>query len=54
MLLGVLLGLGFHLVNRLVAQVAQLLDWSAPIAAMVPVILIGAAAYTAVWWQENR
>ena len=54
LLLGVLLGLGFHLVNRLVAQVAQLLDWSAPVAAIVPVLLIGSAAYAAVWWQENR
>ncbi len=54
LLLGVLLGLGFHLVNRLVAQVAQLLDWSAPVAAIVPVLLIGGAAYAAVWWQEYR
>ena len=54
LLLGVLLGLGFHLVNRLVAQVAQLLAWSAPAAAMVPVLLIGTAAYAVVWWQENR
>lgn len=54
LLLGVLLGLGFHLVNRLVAQVAQLLDWSAPVAAIVPVLLIGSAAYAAVWWQESR
>lgn len=54
LLIGVLLGLGFHLVNRLVAQVAQLLDWSAPVAAIVPVLLIGGAAYAAVWWQEYR
>jgi lipopolysaccharide export system permease protein len=54
LLIGVLLGLGFHLVNRLVAQVAQLLDWSAPVAAIVPVLLIGNAAYAAVWWQEHR
>jgi lipopolysaccharide export system permease protein len=54
LLLGVLLGLGFHLINRLVAQVAQLLDWSPPVAAIVPVLLIGSAAYAAVWWQESR
>lgn len=54
LLIGVLLGLGFHLVNRLVAQVAQLLDWSAPAAAIVPVLLIGGAAGTAVWWLERR
>jgi len=54
LLLGVLLGLGFHLINRLVAQVATLLTWSAPLAAIVPVLLIGGAAYLAVWWQENR
>jgi len=54
LLIGVLLGLGFHLINRLVAQVAQLLDWSAPVAAIVPVLMIGTAAYAAVWWQEHR
>lgn len=54
LLTGVLLGLGFHLVNRLVAQVAQLLDWTAPVAAIVPVALIGGAAYAAVWWLERR
>ena len=54
LLIGVLLGLGFHLVNRLVAQVAQLLNWSPPAAAIVPVLLFAAAASLAVWWQERR
>lgn len=54
LLIGVLLGLGFHLVNRLVAQVAQLLDWSAPAAAIVPVLLFGLTAGAAVWWQERH
>lgn len=54
LLIGVLLGLGFHLVNRLVAQVAQLLNWSPPAAAIVPVLLFAAAAGLAVWWQERR
>jgi lipopolysaccharide export system permease protein len=54
LLIGVLLGLSFHLVNRLVAQVAQLLDWPAPAAAIVPVMLFGLTAAAAVWWQERH
>lgn len=54
LLIGVLLGLGFHLVNRLVAQVAQLLDWSPPAAAIVPVLLFAIIACLAVWWQEQH
>ena len=54
LLAGVLLGLGFHLANRLVAQVAQILDWSAPAAAVVPMVLIGLSAITAVWWLDRR
>lgn len=53
LLIGVLLGLGFHLLNRLVAQMAQLLGWSPPVAALVPVLLFALAAGLAVWWQER-
>ena len=54
LLAGVLLGLGFHLTNRLVGQVAQILDWPAPAAAVVPMVLIGLSAVTAVWWLDRR
>ncbi|HNQ04146.1 MAG TPA: LPS export ABC transporter permease LptG [Thiobacillaceae bacterium] len=54
LLTGVLLGLGFHLLNRLLAQVTQLLDWSPPAAALTPVLMFAAAASMAIWWQERR
>lgn len=54
LLAGVLLGLGFHLANRLVAQTAQLLDWSAPAAALAPMLTFALAAMAAVWWLERR
>lgn len=54
LLLGVLLGLGFHLANRLSAQLAQLQDWPAPLAASAPILAFGLAAGLAIWWMERR
>lgn len=54
LLSGILLGLGFHLINRLAGQVAQLQGWPAPAAALMPVLLFGLAAIAAVWWVERR
>ncbi len=54
LLLGILLGLGFHLANRLSAQFAQLQDWPAPLSASAPVLAFGLAAGLAIWWMERR
>lgn len=54
MLTGILLGLGFHLANRLAAQVAQLQGWPAPAAALLPVLMFSLAAVGALWWVERR
>lgn len=54
LLLGILLGLGFHLANRMAAQVAQLQGWPAPAAALTPILTITLAAVLAVWWVERR
>lgn len=54
LLLGVLLGLGFHLSNRLSAQFALLQDWPAPLAASAPILAFGVAAGLAIWWMERR
>jgi lipopolysaccharide export system permease protein len=54
MLVGILLGLGFHLLNRLGAQVAQLQGWPAPAAALTPVLTFSLAAIVALWWVERR
>ncbi len=54
LLVGVLLGLAFHLANRLSAQVAQLQDWPAPVAAMVPILAFSLAGLGTIWWMERR
>jgi lipopolysaccharide export system permease protein len=54
LLLGVMLGLGFYLLSRLIGQIAQLQSLPAPAAAALPVVLFSLAALTAVWWQERR
>ncbi len=54
LLSGILLGLGFHLINRLAAQVAQLQGWPAPVAALTPILLFSLAAIGTLWWVERR
>ncbi len=54
LLSGILLGLGFHLANRLTGQVAQLQDWPAPAAALTPLLLFAIAAAAALWRVERR
>ncbi|HNA83297.1 MAG TPA: LPS export ABC transporter permease LptG [Thiobacillaceae bacterium] len=54
LLTGILLGLAFHLVNRLAAQTAQLQAWPAPVASVMPILLFAAAAILALWWLERN
>lgn len=54
LLLGVLLGLGFHLANRLSTQLAVLRDWPAPLAASAPILAFALAAGLTIWWMERR
>ncbi|MEW5786498.1 MAG: LPS export ABC transporter permease LptG [Pseudomonadota bacterium] len=54
LLSGILLGLGFHLLNRMSAQVAQLQDWPAPVAALAPILAFSLAAGLTLWWMERR
>lgn len=54
LLFGILLGLGFHLANRMAAQLALLQGWPAPAAALSPVLAFTLAAVLAVWWVERR
>jgi lipopolysaccharide export system permease protein len=54
LLSGILLGLGFHLINRLAGQVAQLQGWPAPAAALTPILLFSLAAIGTLWWVERR
>jgi lipopolysaccharide export system permease protein len=54
LLTGILLGLGFHLINRMTSQVAQLQDWPAPAAALAPILVFSLAAVGSLWWMERR
>ncbi|MDP2786900.1 MAG: LPS export ABC transporter permease LptG [Pseudomonadota bacterium] len=54
LLVGILLGLGFHLSNRLAGQFALLQDWPAPVSAVIPTLVFGLAAFVALWWVERR
>ncbi len=54
LLIGILLGLGFHLTSRLAAQVSLLQGWPAPVAAVTPILVFGVAAVVTLWWMERR
>ena len=54
LLIGILIGLGFHLINRLSSQLAQLQDWPAPGSAAAPILAFGLAAAAAIWSMERR
>lgn len=54
LLTGILLGLGFHLSNRVVGQLAQLQDWPVATPAVLPILVFGVSAFAALWWIERR
>ena len=54
LLLGILLGLGFHLASRLSSQFALLQDWPAPLSAAAPTLAFGLAAGFVIWRMERR
>lgn len=51
---GIMLGLGFHLLNRLFAHLGLLNDWPPAFSALFPTALFLAAAIAAMWWVERR
>lgn len=51
---GIMLGLGFHLVNRLFAHIGLLNDWTPIFSAISPTLLFLAAAVGMMWWVERR
>jgi lipopolysaccharide export system permease protein len=51
---GIMLGLGFHFLNRLFGHLGLLNDWPAMISAMVPTLFFLAVAVGMIWWQERR
>ncbi len=51
---GIMLGIGFHLVNRLVGYAGSILEWPAPVSASIPTLLFLTVALSAMWWLERR
>lgn len=51
---GIMLGLGFHMLNRLFAHLGLLNDWTPIYSAITPTLLFFAAAVAMMWWVERR
>jgi len=53
-MLGILIGLGFHLLNRALGHIGLLNDWPPVLSALLPLTLFTAAALVAIWRIEAR
>ena len=51
---GIMLGLGFHLLNRLFAHLGLLNDWTPIVSAITPTLFFLALAIGMMWWVERR
>jgi lipopolysaccharide export system permease protein len=53
-MLGILIGLGFHLINRLAGHIGLLGDWPPMLAALLPLSLFSVAAMYALWRVDRH
>jgi len=51
---GIMLGLGFHMLNQMVSRLGQLNDWPTLFSATFPTLLFLSAALAMMWWVERR
>jgi len=51
---GVMIGIGFHMLNGLFSHLGVINHWSPPISAMAPGIMFLSAAAVMLWWVERR
>jgi len=51
---GIMLGLGFHMLNQIISRLGQLNDWSTLFSATFPTLLFLSAALAMMWWVERR
>jgi len=54
MFAGIMLGLGFHLVNRLVGHMGSIYEWPVALSALLPSALFLVLALTIIWALERR
>lgn len=53
-LVGLFIGLGFHLFNRLAGHLGLLYDWPPAASALSPLLIFSLGAAFALWWVERR
>jgi lipopolysaccharide export system permease protein len=53
-LIGILLGLGFHMLTRLFGNVGLLNDWPPLLGAFLPLLIFGVLAGVGLWFAERR
>jgi lipopolysaccharide export system permease protein len=51
---GIMLGLGFHFMNRLFGHLGLLNDWPPFFSAIAPTLMFLSVAIAMTWWQERR
>jgi lipopolysaccharide export system permease protein len=51
---GIMLGLTFHFLNRLLGHLGLLNDWPPFASAVTPTLLFLGIAMGMMWWQERR
>ena len=52
--IGILAGLGFHLLNRLFSHLGLLNDWPPVVVSSLPLVVFLSIALTALWWVDRR
>lgn len=52
--LGILAGLGFHLLSRLFSHMGLLNNWTAPVVAMLPLLIFLGIALAGIRWVDRR
>jgi len=51
---GIMLGLGFHLLNRLVGYMGSIYEWPVPVSALLPSLTFLLLAFGLMWAIERR
>ena len=52
--IGILVGLGFHLLSRLFGQLGLLNDWPVVVVSVLPLLIFLTIALAGIWWVDRR